>query len=117
PEQAVDAQIDADVPATPPTPDGVPDLLTFRIDGFVAGDYLKVRLRGSTSAASFSGLLFDTSDPLAAPPVAAGPSVCGGAAPVVPEAPAWPALLLLGSGAIVAVTVVRARGRRVRRPS
>lgn len=38
---------------------GVPDIHLFRVDGFVAGDYLKLRLRGLTSPASFSGLLFD----------------------------------------------------------
>jgi hypothetical protein len=40
-------------------PNGVPDLYVFRVDGFEPGDYLKLRLRGDSSAASFSGLLFD----------------------------------------------------------
>ena len=54
-------------PGTHPGPDqlvfnGVPDVYTFRFDGFVAGDYVKLRLNGgpaSVGGASFGGLLFD----------------------------------------------------------
>jgi len=41
---------------------GLPDIYTFRVDGFRAGDYLKLRLAAADSSdagASFSGLLFD----------------------------------------------------------
>jgi hypothetical protein len=38
---------------------GIPDIHVFRIEHFRSGDYLKLRLRGSTAAASFAGLLFD----------------------------------------------------------
>lgn len=40
---------------------GIADVYTFRYDGFVPGDYLKVRLSGDATGggASFGGLLFD----------------------------------------------------------
>lgn len=41
---------------------GTPDQYTFRFDGFEAGDYLKLRLKGAPApagGASFGGLLFD----------------------------------------------------------
>ena len=63
PGDAPDSQIEP----TFPTPidlvsNGVPDVHVFRVDGFVTGDYLKLRLRGATSPGSFGGLLFDTAD-------------------------------------------------------
>ena len=39
--------------------DTFPEESVFRVDHFRSGDYLKLRLRGITSAASFSGLVFD----------------------------------------------------------
>ena len=47
---------------------GVPDVHVFRVENFVTGDYLKLRLRGATSPASFSGLLFDTTFAPSSPP-------------------------------------------------
>lgn len=50
--------------------DGSPDVYTFRYDGFVSGDYLKLRLSGDPApaqGASFGGLLFDVADDDAAP--------------------------------------------------
>jgi hypothetical protein len=39
---------------------GVPDIYTFRFEGFAAGDYMKLRLQGGPDrVASFGGLLFD----------------------------------------------------------
>ncbi len=40
---------------------GIADVYTFRYDGFVAGDYIKLRLSGDANegGASFAGLLFD----------------------------------------------------------
>ena len=60
PSEVRDGQVEATFPvAIELTANGVPDVHVFRVDGFVAGDYLKLRLRGARSAASFSGLLFD----------------------------------------------------------
>lgn len=39
---------------------GIADIHVFRVENFVTGDYLKLRLRGATAPASFAGLLFDT---------------------------------------------------------
>lgn len=44
---------------------GRPDVHVFVVEGFRSGDYLKLRLRGGTTAASFSGLVFDDTDPSA----------------------------------------------------
>lgn len=64
PIDADDTQVEADT--WPEGADlvfnGTADVYTFRYDGFVAGDYLKLRLRGDPSpaaGASFAGLLFD----------------------------------------------------------
>jgi hypothetical protein len=62
-EEVVDSQVE---PETAPgaadlVANGVPDVHVFRVDGFRPGDYLKLRLRGMTSPASFTGLLFDES--------------------------------------------------------
>ena len=67
PSEVTDNQVEAtfDEPMDL-TADGVPDVYVFRVDGFVAGDYLKLRLRGVASAASFAGLLFDDHEPIAA---------------------------------------------------
>ena len=62
--------------------DGVPDVVTFRYDGFRAGDYLKLRLRGEpppATGAGFSGLLFDTG--FAGDTTAPAPD-CGATVPV-----------------------------------
>jgi hypothetical protein len=57
------AQIEPDRAASM-QPDGVPDLVVYRVDGFVGGDYLKVSLRGTpVHAGSFVGLLFDIAEP------------------------------------------------------
>jgi hypothetical protein len=61
PSEVADSQVEPTFPtAMALVPNGVPDVYVFRVDGFVAGDYLKLRLRGSTSPGSFGGLLFDT---------------------------------------------------------
>lgn len=54
---------------------GVPDVYTFRFVGFVADDYIKLRLSGSAGdgGASFGGLLFDERyEPSAQPSTATG---------------------------------------------
>ena len=60
-EELASTQIEAS--SRPTTDDlaanGTPDVHVFRVDHFRSGDYLKLRLRGITSAASFSGLVFD----------------------------------------------------------
>jgi hypothetical protein len=55
-------------PATFPAPgtagfNGIPDVYTFRYDGFAGGDFIKLQLNGSPApagGASFGGFLFDT---------------------------------------------------------
>jgi hypothetical protein len=60
PSEVADSQIEPTfVRPIDLTSNGVPDVYVFQIEKFTAGDYLKLRLRGSTSAASFAGLLFD----------------------------------------------------------
>lgn len=60
-EEVADSQIESDShpQGAALAANGVPDIHVFRVDGFVTGDYLKLRLRGDTAAASFAGLLFD----------------------------------------------------------
>ena len=79
PQDRDDTQVEADT--WPETDDltfnGTTDLYTFRYDGFVAGDYIKVRLNGAPApagGASFGGLLFD--ETFAADP-APDADVCG----------------------------------------
>lgn len=76
PEQAADSQIEPVMPpGFAPASNGIPDVHLFRVEHFRAGDYLKLRLRGITSAASFGGLVFDRSvDPatLGPPPAEEG---------------------------------------------
>jgi len=52
---------------------GVPDLYVFRVSGFFSGDFLKLRLVGSDSPASFGGLLFDVDRPRDSTSDAIGP--------------------------------------------
>jgi hypothetical protein len=61
----LDANIQVD-PEVYPTRDdltfnGIPDVYTFRFDGFAPGDYIKLRLSAHAdgAGASFGGLLFD----------------------------------------------------------
>ena len=70
PSEVANSQVEPSFPtAMDLTANGTPDVHVFRVDGFVTGDYLKLRLRGSTSAASFGGLQFDTTyDPAPASP-------------------------------------------------
>lgn len=42
---------------------GRPDVHVFLVEGFRSGDYLKLRLRGATTPASFAGLVFDETEP------------------------------------------------------
>ncbi|MEX2393354.1 MAG: hypothetical protein WD826_02625 [Actinomycetota bacterium] len=38
---------------------GMPDIYTFRYDGFVPNDFIKLQLNGGSAGASFGGVLFD----------------------------------------------------------
>jgi hypothetical protein len=58
PQELAATQIEPTGAIELPEPNGVADLVVFEVRGFVAGDYLKLRLRGATSPASFGGLLF-----------------------------------------------------------
>lgn len=60
PKEVADHQVEASFP-TPLVlvPNGVPDLVVFRVDHFVSGDYLKLRIRGRSGPGSFGGLVFD----------------------------------------------------------
>lgn len=64
-EELADSQVESD--SRPSTADlaanGTPDVHVFRVDHFQPGDYLKLRLRGIDSPASFGGLLFDVDLP------------------------------------------------------
>jgi hypothetical protein len=46
---------------------GRPDVHVFLVEGFRSGDYLKLRLRGATTPASFSGVVFDEAEPSVSP--------------------------------------------------
>ena len=64
PPEVADSQIEPSFAEPPELAfNGVPDLYVFRVDGFVSGDYLKLRLRGASSPAAFGGLLFDLTIP------------------------------------------------------
>lgn len=85
PSQVADSQIEAAMPpGFTPAYNGIPDIHLFRVEHFESGDYLKLRLKGISSPASFGGLLFDLDvDPslLGLPPADggdAGPGVATG---------------------------------------
>jgi hypothetical protein len=58
PQEVAATQVESTGSIELPEPNGTADLVVFEVTGFVAGDYLKLRLRGTTSPASFGGLLF-----------------------------------------------------------
>jgi len=58
PQEVAATQVEPTNATELPVPNGLADLVVFEVRGFVAGDYLKLRLRGAMSPASFAGLLF-----------------------------------------------------------
>ena len=69
-EEVADSQIEPDGAPGPAAlaGNGIPDIHVFRIDGFTSGDYLKLRLQGRSSPASFAGVVFDERVRMPAPP-------------------------------------------------
>lgn len=67
-----------------------PDVHVFRVEGFRAGDYLKLRLGGTGTPASFGGLLFDVDlrprASLVRPPAGGLPEGCRPGPPPAPRA-------------------------------
>ena len=78
PEDVAESQVEppSAPSATQLAANGTPDVHVFRVDNFVTGDYLKLRLHGIDAPASFGGLLFDVTLPRASGRHTDEPATC-----------------------------------------